>query len=330
MAKPTAAHDTEPPDAFRLAFDAAPIGMALVALEGRWLRVNAALCELTGYSEAELLQGRFQDITHPDDLDVDLEYVRQVLARERSSYRMEKRYVRKDGQVVHCSLSVSLARDAAGNALGFVSQIEDISDRRRMIAELEQRGRLMDLAHDAILIRDATDATVTYWNHQAEAVYGYAASAALGRISHDLLQTEFPESQQAIDAALLERGRWDGELCHTRQDGRRILVASRQSLERGPDGEPRAIIELNSDITEARAAEHALGVAQARHQRVVEALAEGVVLFDEEGRNVQTNPAAARMIGMSSENAVGASVSDPRWRLVREDGTEYAPDDLPA
>jgi PAS domain S-box-containing protein len=249
MAKPTGAHETEPPDAFRLAFDAAPIGMALVALEGRWLRVNAALCELTGYSEAELLQGRFQDITHPDDLDVDLEYVRQVLARERSSYRMDKRYVRKDGQVVHCSLSVSLAQDAAGNALGFVSQIEDVTDRRRMIAELEQRGRLMDLAHDAILIRDATDGTVTYWNHQAEAVYGYAASAALGRISHDLLRTEFPESRQAIEAALLERGRWDGELWHTRQDGRRILVASRQSLERGPDGEPRAVIELNARRT---------------------------------------------------------------------------------
>ena len=87
-------------DRFRNAFDNAPIGMALVSPEGHWLQVNHALCEITGYSERELLEITFQDITHPDDLDADLDYVRLMLAGDLATYCMEKRYLRKDGQVV--------------------------------------------------------------------------------------------------------------------------------------------------------------------------------------------------------------------------------------
>ena len=329
MAESRHAPGTEPPDAFRLAFDAAPIGMALVAPDGRWLRVNRSLCELTGYSEQELLQGSFQDITHPDDLDADLAYVQQVLADERPGYRMDKRYVRKDGEVVWASLSVSLVRDSGGAPLVFVSQIEDITERRRLNIELEQRGRLMDLAHDAIIVRGAESA-ITYWNQEAERVYGYSADAALGRVTHELLLTEFPESRDAVDAALLEHGRWEGELWHTCADGRRILVSSRQALQRGPHGEPRAIIELNSDITEPRRVQRALGEVEERHRLVIETLAEGVVLFDEQGHNVQTNPAAARMVGMSADEVTGAQATDPRWRMVREDSSDFAADELPA
>ena len=330
MTESTRTTGAEPPDAFRLAFDEAPIGMALVAVDGQWLRVNRSLSELTGYTAGELLGGRFQDITHPDDLEADLQYVNQTLAGERRRYRMDKRYVRKDGEIVWASLSVSLVHDSDGAPLVFVSQIEDITERRRLLAELEQRGRLMDRAHDAIIVRDADRSAVTYWNVGAEQVYGYSVSDALGLVSHELLRTEFPDSREAVDAALRERDRWDGELWHTRRDGRRILVSSRQALERGPRGEPRAVIELNSDITESRQVQLALAEAEERHRLVVETLAEGVVLFDQEGRNVQTNPAAARMIGMSAEEVTGAAAADRRWRMVREDGTEFGADERPA
>jgi PAS domain S-box-containing protein len=115
---------------FRNAFDEAPIGMALVAPDGRWLRVNRSICEIVGYSEQELLGLTFQDITHPADLDADLEYVRQMLAGEIRTYRMEKRYFHKDGHIVWINLSVSLVRDSAGTPVHFVGQIEDITERR--------------------------------------------------------------------------------------------------------------------------------------------------------------------------------------------------------
>jgi diguanylate cyclase (GGDEF)-like protein/PAS domain S-box-containing protein len=122
---------------FRSAFDNAPIGMALVGLEGQWLDVNQALCELVGYSEDELLRMTFQDLTHPDDLDADLALVHDVLAGRRTTYQMHKRYIHADGRVIWALLSVSLATDEEGRPLHFISQIQDFTERR----ELEEKLR---------------------------------------------------------------------------------------------------------------------------------------------------------------------------------------------
>ena len=127
----------EAEELFRLAFDHAPIGMALVAPEGHFLRVNGTLCEMLGYSEIDLLSVTFQDITHVDDLHADLEYVRAMLAGEIRSYDMEKRYIRADGSQIWTLLSVSLVRDDAGRPRYFISQIQDIDERKRVQGELE-------------------------------------------------------------------------------------------------------------------------------------------------------------------------------------------------
>ena len=122
---------------FRQAFDAAPIGMALVALDGRWLQVNRALSEIVGYSPEELLRTNFQAITYPDDLDADLARVAQLINGDIPDYEMEKRYIHKGGHVVWILLSVSLVRDAAGVPLYFIAQIQDITARKRTAAELQ-------------------------------------------------------------------------------------------------------------------------------------------------------------------------------------------------
>lgn len=115
---------------FRQAFDNAPIGMALVAPNGQWLQVNQALCELVGYTAEELLTRTFQAITHPDDLETDLAYAQQVLTGEIRTYRMQKRYLRKSGEVVWILLSVSLVRAADGEPAYFISQIQDINEHK--------------------------------------------------------------------------------------------------------------------------------------------------------------------------------------------------------
>lgn len=127
----------EAEERFRRAFDDAPIGMALVAPDGEFLRVNRPLCELTGYSESELLRRTFQDITHPDDLAADLDQVRRVLAGEIRAYQMEKRYRRSDDRLVWVMLSVSLVRDGEQRPLYFVAQIEDITTRKLAERELQ-------------------------------------------------------------------------------------------------------------------------------------------------------------------------------------------------
>ncbi|MBI1179668.1 MAG: PAS domain S-box protein [Alphaproteobacteria bacterium] len=127
---------------FRGVFQTAPHGMALVAPDGRWLGVNPALCNMLGYTEEELIALTFQDITHPDDLDADLAYVEQMLAGEIPFYRMEKRYIRKDGEQIWILLSVSLVRDADGKPLHFVSEILDLTDIKRAQQDLQRVHRL--------------------------------------------------------------------------------------------------------------------------------------------------------------------------------------------
>jgi diguanylate cyclase (GGDEF)-like protein/PAS domain S-box-containing protein len=130
---------------FRTAFDDALVGIALVAPDGSWLRVNDSLCEIVGYSREQLTGMTFQDITHPEDVDADVAQLDQMLTGERASYQTEKRYLRADGEVVWALLSVSLVRDAAGAPLHFISQIQDISQRKRLEAELSRLATRDDL-----------------------------------------------------------------------------------------------------------------------------------------------------------------------------------------
>jgi PAS domain S-box-containing protein len=122
----------ESDERFGLVFENAAIGMALVSPDGRWLRVNPAICDIVGYSADELLQLDFQSITHPDDLTIDLNLVREMLQGMRTSYHLEKRYLHKAGHTIWVMLSVSLVRDERGVPLYFISQTQDITERRRL------------------------------------------------------------------------------------------------------------------------------------------------------------------------------------------------------
>ena len=120
----------ESEERFRLAFEAAAVGMAHVAPDGRWIRVNDKLCEIVGYGREELLGLTFQDITHPDDLDADLEHVRALLRGELSTYSMEKRYIKRDLSRIWARLTVSIVRAHANAPDYFVSVVEDVTERK--------------------------------------------------------------------------------------------------------------------------------------------------------------------------------------------------------
>ncbi|PJE13360.1 MAG: hypothetical protein CK429_13985 [Mycobacterium sp.] len=116
---------------FEAVFANAPIGIAVVGLNGSFQRVNQALCDITGYQEHELTELTFQDITHPDDLDTDVSEAARLLHGEISSYQMDKRYYAKDGHLIWVHLAGSIVRDAAGHPMHFIAHIEDISARKR-------------------------------------------------------------------------------------------------------------------------------------------------------------------------------------------------------
>lgn len=139
---------------FSSAFQHATTGMALVSLEGKWLKVNEAVCSLLGYSAEELGNKTFQDITHPEDLQKDLANLRQLVAGEIDFYKMEKRYFHRDGREVWAQLGVSLLRDEEEHPLYFISQIEDISQIKQALIrqeELTQKAQAAERAKSEFL-----------------------------------------------------------------------------------------------------------------------------------------------------------------------------------
>ncbi|MCF2489087.1 PAS domain-containing protein [Dyadobacter sp. CY347] len=130
---------------FSNAFHFSSIGLGLVAPTGLWLDVNPALCTLLGYSREELLKITFQDITHPDDLHIDLDFVQQMINREITTCQMEKRYFHRNGQIIWVLLSVSLVWELENKPKFFISQIVDISTIKHLMAELELKNETLQL-----------------------------------------------------------------------------------------------------------------------------------------------------------------------------------------
>ena len=170
----------ESEERFRATFEQAAAGVAHVSLEGRWLRVNQKLSEIVGYSGEELLRMTFQDITHGDDLETDLEQVCRLLAGEIDTYSMEKRYIRKDGSIVWINLTASLVRDIEGPPKYFIAVIEDITERKRAEDERSRLAAIVESSDDAILGK-TLEGIITSWNRAAERLYGYSVEEAVGQ-----------------------------------------------------------------------------------------------------------------------------------------------------
>jgi two-component system sensor kinase FixL len=157
-----------------------------------------------------------------------------------------------DSALVRCLMSL-----AAISATTFLALRNQSAN-----AMLRERARLLDLTHDTIFARDMND-TITYWNLGAEQLYGWRANEAIGKNSHQLMKTVFPEPLESINAELARAGRWEGELLHTKRDGTTVKVASRWSLQKNDWNRPIGTLETNNDVTERNRAQEALQVAQA-------------------------------------------------------------------
>lgn len=407
----SALRDSE--ERFRLTFEYAAVGIAQVAEDGRWLRVNRKLREMMGYTPEQPVNVRFQDVTHPDDVQRDVTNYKKLAAGELTQYIAEKRYIRQDGSVVWANLTAVALRDADGHLKYFISAIEDITARKRaekaiaghvrrlkslykfaddlnrtdtveqiylsafeailgglrcdrasillfdqdgvmrfvasrglsdayraateghspwkrsehnaqpvsmedvatapleksLRAVIEREGiralafiplaldhaligkfmvyynqphkfdaeeidfcltvarqlaagisrcqaaqalaekaSLLELSTDAIVVRDPDD-HIVYWNNGAREIYGFTREEAIGRVSHDLLSTKFPDPLERIRRTLFAEGRWNGNLIHIAKDGSRIIVSSRWTVARDAEGDLTAILETNRDIT---------------------------------------------------------------------------------
>ena len=175
---------------------------------------------------------------------------------------------------------------------------------RQQSEDLSEQAEMIELAHDAIVVRDPTD-TIVRWNRGATRTYGWEKEEVLGKVTHTLLRTSFPTTRKAVGVALRNEGRWEGELEHSRRDGARIRVESRQVMTRDQGNAPKAILEINRDVTERKEFEQVLQESEARTRAIVEAATDAILTMKSNGIIHSFNAAAERIFGYTAPEAIG-------------------------
>ena len=293
---------------FRSFFASAPIGEAIVSPEGRFLEVNAALCAITGYSEPELRELTFQEITHPDDLEAEIHFTRKLLSGEVRTYDMEKRYLHKDGRVVWILLSVSLVRADSGEPEYVIKQVQDITDRRDAKDALERsEARLAEAQHIARIgsweWEAATDVLV--WSAELYEMFEVDPRTQVTLARY--LDRIHPDDLSLVEAAVEKAGR-TGESYEIEHrvlltTGETRWIHGRSQVTLGPDG-PVTMRGTAQDITERKHAGEELHRLELRYRTLVEQLPLGMYIrpIDMSRPNLYASPQLEPMIGYPAEH----------------------------
>jgi PAS domain S-box-containing protein len=214
---------------------------------------NQSAQRIFGYKPAEIIGKSILTLV-PKGRQSEEEEILKKIRHGESLDHYETVRRRKDGKLIDVSLTISPIKGPKGEIVGVSKIARDISEQKQTVRRLAEQARLLDLTNDAIIVRDHQD-RIVYWNRGAEEMYGFSAKEALGKITHELLQTAHPENYQSIRKSLGRHNRWSGELVHTRKDGTTIVVFSRWSADRDSRGRPSAILETNTDITARKRAD---------------------------------------------------------------------------
>src|SRR6267378_2391230 len=292
------------------------IGVFFWDLAGGVTDANDAFLRTVGYSRQDLLSGRvnWSSMTPPEYRAADEKAIEELMqSGTHQSY--EKEYIRGDGSRVTILLGGTFIEGSKGQGVSFVL---DLTQRKKAEAELREQASLLDLTHDTVFVRDMKD-IITYWNHGAEKLYGWDREEAVGKTTHQLLQTTFPEPLGDIKAQLLRTGRWEGELLHTKRNGAQVVVSTRWALRRDERGNAVAILETNNDITERKRREAELLHNTALLDELFEGSPDAVVLMELEARVLRISREFAALFGYSAEEAAGRPVVD---LIVPEDELE--------
>lgn len=299
---------------FRLAFEGAAIGKALVSTTGQFRRVNDALCRMLGYSADELLARTFRDLTHPDDLSVSDAAFQRVISGELDTISFEKRYLRGDGSSVWVIVSSSLIRDAQGRPQYFISEMQDVTERRLAeiaLQESEEKYRqLFELESDAIFVIDNETGEIMEANPAASNMYGYSHDELLHMRNTDLSAEPDRTRQAMSQRQSVIPVRW-----HHDRTGRVFPVEIMASFFTWR-GRPAHLAAIRN-ITDRFNAEQQLRESEQRYRAVVDTSPDAIVLADLEGRLVMANQRAADLAARATATElVGLSLFD---LLVPED-----------
>ncbi|WP_373492670.1 PAS domain S-box protein [Aquiflexum sp.] len=325
--------DTIKTDEFTSAFEYASIGIGLVSLEGRFLKVNKSLCELLGYTAEEFIHLTFQEITHPDDLEGDLENVYKLINDEIENYQIEKRYFTKSGNVIWINLSGSKVKNLDGTFKYFIAQIENITPRKNAFNQItKQNLRIQN-------ILEGTNAGTWEWNVQTgETNFNARWAEMIGYTLEELEPINIktwekfvhPEdalkSEQNLIACFEKKSQYYNCECRMQhKDGNWIWVLDRgKVMTWTEDGKPLMMFGTHTEITNLKETKIELRKSKAFLDTVMNSIDVGIVVCDQNGKLTTFNQSAEEMQGIPFKPVESKDWS-ANYSLLRTDGITPLP-----
>ncbi len=291
----------ESQERFRRIFEDSPLGMAVVSQDFRFSMVNRRFCDMLGYSEGEMLQKTFRDVTHADYVDKDTTETRRVFTGERESYRTEKKYVKKDGTYLWGSVTVSPVKERNESVLYVIALIEDISDRKeaeeKLVAASEDYQALLDNIQDVYYRSDEQGRLITL-SRSFPAIFGYDNRDEL--LGKDIALNFYidPSERSAILDEIRRYGSISGrEVRLKRKDGNVVVISANSHFWYRPDGTFGGVEGTFRDISEQKRMTEALRESEERLWTIAETTREWIWEIDLNMRHTYSNPAVESILG---------------------------------
>jgi diguanylate cyclase (GGDEF)-like protein/PAS domain S-box-containing protein len=294
----------ESEERFRGAFETTALGMALFSLDGKFVKVNNALCNMLGYDDSELLATDFQTITYPEDLSVDLNYLHQLLSEQIWNFNSEKRYIHKNGSIVWILLSVSIVRTREGVPIHFIAQIQNITERKLAEKTIQKSEAnlhaMLDNSPFLTWLKDTEGRYIQINKVFSDYIKIKDPKLAIGKTDQDLNPKELAEKFRADDAEVIasrkskhvEELGFDGKEFHWIETYKTPVIDA--------NGNVLGTVGFSQDITKRKQIETELRISSVAFESH-----ESMMITDPKGVILRVNKAFSETTGFSAEEAIG-------------------------
>lgn len=305
---------------FRAAFEYSALGMSLMEIDGKWLRINESFCRILGYTNRELMALTLTEITHPEDRDKDRTLKEQVLNGSKQSYHLEKRLIHKSGSVVWVHQAASVVHDTDYKPSHWTVQIQDITEQKNIENTLREERELLRTLIDniptGIFVKDLNSRKLLVNKAECDFMGVKDDSEILGKDDYELLPMDFANQAIAEDKQVFSTGKpiLNSEMRVTWKDGttRHILGSKIPLFE---NGKISGLLGITYDISKIKEAETALLESESKYRSIFENIQDVFYQTDQAGTVTEISPSIERHSGYTRDEVIGRPVTDFYYRI---------------